>query len=399
MLVAGIVSEYNPFHNGHAALISQTRLAGATHVAAVMSGNYVQRGEPAILSKWARAKQALENGVDLVVELPLPWALAGAEKFAYGGVALLDAMGADMLSFGSECGCIEDLHKAEQALGSTKLRESIQSELKNGATLAKARQKAVAGLFGEETAGLLRDPNNILGIEYMKALSRLNSKIIPFTMKRVGAAHDTHTFDGQTASASQIRRMIRSGEDFSSLMPAAAAKTAKNEIEAGNAPADIASVERAILAKLRTMNRAQFADLPDISEGLENRVYAAARKASSLDEVYSLIKSKRYTHARIRRIVLSAFLGLNSSMSSGIPPYLHILGFNKRGTEILHLMKSIAKLPVITNSSDMFSLDNPGKNMIELENRATDLFSLCMPTVAPCGLDMTMGIISISSSG
>jgi len=395
MLVAGIVSEYNPFHNGHAALIAQTRSAGATHIAAVMSGNFVQRGEPAILSKWARTKQALENGVDLVVELPLPWALSGAEKFAYGGIALLDAMGIGMLSFGSESGKLEDLHKAEQALSSAELWESIRSGLKSGATFAKARQNAVADLFDEKTAELLREPNNILGIEYLKALKRLNSNILPFTIKRVGAAHDASKSDGPVASASQIRGLMRSGGDFSPLMPLSAAITARHEMEAGNAPAGIVSVERAILAKLRTMSRREFAALPDISEGLENRIYAAAQRAAGLDDVYSLIKSKRYTHARIRRIILSAFLSLDSSMSSGTPPYLRILGFNRRGTEILHSMKGSAKLPVITNSSDIFSLDNKGKNMIELENRATDLYSLCMPNIAPCGLDMTMGIISI----
>ncbi|TQI65960.1 nucleotidyltransferase family protein [Clostridium sp. KNHs216] len=397
MLVAGIVSEYNPFHNGHAALVSETRKAGATHVAAVMSGNFVQRGEPAILSKWARTRQALENGVDLVVELPLPWALAGAEKFAYGGVALLDAMGIDLLSFGSECGRTEDLYKAERALGSGELREKIRSELKSGATFAKARQNAVAGLFDEETAELLSEPNNILGIEYLKALRRLNSGIEPFTVRRVGAAHDAQASEGFVASASQIRRMMRSGEDFSPLMPLSCAETARREIRAGNAPADLALIERAVLAKLRTMGPDRFAALPDISEGLENRVYAAVRRAGGLEEAYSLIKSKRYTHARIRRIILSAFLGLDASMSAGIPPYLRILGFNQRGTEILHSMKGRAALPVITNSSDIFSLDKNGKNMLELENRATDLYALCMPKIAPCGLDRTTGIISISS--
>ncbi len=395
MLVAGIVSEYNPFHLGHAELVSRTRLSGATHIVAVMSGNFVQRGEPAALSKWARARQALQNGVDLVIELPLPWALAGAEKFAFGGTALLDAMGVDMISFGSECGNIDDLKKAVQALASSSLHEVLRCELKNGATFASARQKALGSLFDEETAQLLREPNNILAIEYLKALNKLNSKVTPFTIKRVGAAHDAKSACGSVASASQIRRLMQSGGDFSALMPKSAAEIVRCEIDAGNAPATIAEVERAILAKLRSMSRAEFALLPDISEGLENRVYAAVRKATSLDEVYDLIKSKRYTHARIRRIVLSAFLGVNASMSIGIPPYLRVIGFNKRGVEVLHLIKSTTKLPIISNSSDILSLDNKAKNMVELEYRATDLFALCMPNVERCGLEMTTGIISI----
>lgn len=395
MLVAGIISEYNPFHLGHAALISRTRLNGATHIVAVMSGNFVQRGEPAVLSKWARTRQALQSGVDLVIELPLPWALSGAEKFAFGGAALLDAAGVDMLSFGSECGSVEELIKTAKALTSPSLGEAMQHELKSGSTFAGARQKAIGSLFGDEMAQFLREPNNILGIEYLKALNKLHSNVKPFTIKRVGAAHDALTSDGEIASASRIRSLIQNGGDFSSLMPKAAEEIALREIASGNAPASITAAERAILSKLRTMSRAEFATLPDISEGLENRVYAAARKATNLEEVYSLIKSKRYTHARIRRIVLSAFLGLNASMNAEPPPYLRVLGFNKRGVEVLHSIKSTTKLPIITNSSDILSLDNKAKNMIELECRSTDLFALCMPHVAPCGLDMTTGIISI----
>ena len=395
MLVSGIVSEYNPFHLGHAALISRTRLAGATHIVAVMSGNFVQRGEPAMLSKWARARQALQNGVDLVIELPLPWAISGAEKFARGAVGLLDALGVDLLSFGSECGNITDLENAAQALLSPALHEAMQNELKRGTTFAKARQKAIGGLFGEKIALLLKEPNNILGIEYLKAIHLLNAKIIPSTIMRVGAAHDTTQSECGIASSSHIRSRILSGDDYSSLMPESAAELLKNEIVAGNAPANLFLIERAILAKLRTMSREEFAALPDISEGLENRVYAAVRKSTTLDEVFDSIKSKRYTHARIRRIALSAFLGVNSSMSNGIPPYLRVIGFNARGIEILHSAKFTTKLPIITNSSDIFSLDKKGKIVVELESRSTDLFALCLPKAAPCGLDMTTGIISV----
>lgn len=395
MLSAGIISEYNPFHLGHAALISRTRLAGATHIAAVMSGNFVQRGEPAMLSKWARTRQALENGVDLVIELPLPWAMAGAEKFAFGGAALLNELGVDWLSFGSECGSIDDLKKASGALLSPALREAIQNELKNGTTFARARQQAVSTLFGDEIAGLLAEPNNILGIEYLKALEKLNSRITPFTIRRLGAAHDAEKAESGIASASHIRSVIKNNGDYSAFLPKSSAEIVKNEIAVGNAPADIFLMERAVLAKLRTMSREDFALLPDISEGLENRVYTAVRKAGSLEEIYSLIKSKRYTHARIRRIVLSAFLGLDSSMNEGVPPYLRVIGLNSRGAEMLHYAKVNTNIPIITNSSDIFSLDNKAKNMVELESRAADFYALCMPKTAPCGLDRTTGVISV----
>ena len=395
MLVAGIISEYNPFHLGHAALISRTRLAGATHIVAVMSGNFVQRGEPAMLTKWARARQALQSGVDLVLELPLPWALSRAENFAFGSVALLDSLGVDLLSFGSESGNISDFENAAQALLSPALHETMQIELKRGTTFAKARQIAICSLFDKKTAQLLEEPNNILGVEYLKALNKLKSKITPFTIKRIGAAHDAEQPNCGIASASHIRRLIQNGGDYASMMPKPAAEILRNEILVGNAPTGLARIERAILAKLRTMSREEFGALPDISEGLENRVYVAARKATTLDEVFDLIKSKRYTHARIRRIVLSAFLGLNSTMSNGVPPYLRVIGFNKRGIEILHSTKFTTNLPIITNSSDILSLDKKAKNMVELEGRATDLFALCMPNAAPCGLDMTTGIISV----
>jgi predicted nucleotidyltransferase len=234
-----------------------------------------------------------------------------------------------------------------------------------------------------------------LGIEYLKALIRLKSKMNPFTIKRVGAVHDAQQAECGIASASHIRNLIQNGGDYAALMPKPAVEILKNEIASGNAPACSARIERAILAKLRAMSREEFDVLPDISEGLENRVYAAARKATTLEEVYDLIKSKRYTHARIRRIILSAFLGLDSSMGDGIPPYLRVIGFNARGIEILHSTKLTTKLPIITNSSDILSLDKKAKNMVELEGRSTDLFALCMPNAAPCGLDMTTGIISV----
>ncbi|QEY34263.1 nucleotidyltransferase [Caproiciproducens galactitolivorans] len=396
MLTAGIVSEFNPFHRGHAALISRTREEGATHIVAVMSGNFVQRGEPAILSKWARTRQALLNGVDLVLELPLPWALSGAETFAFGGVFLLDALGVDILSFGSECGRIDELQSAAKALNSSSFRDAIKNEIKNGATFAKARQNAMSQIDGEASR-LLREPNNILAIEYLKAVDRLHSKVIPFTIQRIGAAHDAQDAVNDIASASKIRKCMHTGESFAAWMPENAAEIALREIKAGSAPVSIGTVERAILAKLRGMSREEFASLPDISEGLENRIYDASRQACSLDELYSLIKSKRYTHARIRRIVLSAFLELDSSLNKRVPPYLRVLGFNKRGTEILHSRKSSVKLPIVTNTSDILSLDNDGKSVLELESRATDLYSLCSSQAAPCGRDRTTGILSISS--
>lgn len=398
MLIAGIICEYNPFHFGHAALMERTRLAGATHVAAVMSGNFVQRGEPALLSKWARARQALENGADLVIELPLPWALSGAESFAFGGAALLDALGADRLSFGSECGDAEKLKQAARALQSLALREALRPELESGAPFAAARQKAVETLFGKETALLLEGANNTLAIEYLKALNRLGSGMEAFTIRRVGAAHDAEAAADGIASASRVRQIVREGGDFSALLPPSCVRILREEIAAGRAPASLSRMERAVLATLRGMKKEDYAALPDLSEGLENRLYSAVQQAGTLEEVYRLTKSKRYAHARIRRIVLSAFLGVTAGMNAGTPPYLRVIGLNRRGEEILRKAKSVKKLPIIGRSSDIFSLDKRAKNVFELENRATDLYALCMPEAAPCGLDKTTGILTVSPS-
>jgi predicted nucleotidyltransferase len=393
------VSEYNPFHFGHAALIEKTRLAGATHMIAVMSGNFVQRGEPAILSKWARTRMALQNGIDLVIELPLPWAMSGAEHFAFGAVSLLNALGCvDSISFGSECGNVKLLQNAAQAVLSPRLKQELQQYLKDGATFAKARQAAIEHLFDSETAMLLENPNNILGIEYCKALRKLNSSITPFTVKRIGAQHDEKNVSGEPdtiLSSSQIREKLRAGIDAAPFLPPAAAKILAEEIACGNAPADAAKLETAILIKLRGMSREEFGFLPDISEGLENRIYHAVREAVSLDDLYDKVKSKRYTHARIRRLIYSAFLGLQNDSIPPTPPYVRVLGFNQSGKEILHLAKSTTKLPIITNSSDILSLDKHARNMIELECNSTDVFVLSLPHVRQCGLEMTTGILTI----
>ena len=398
MVVAGIVAEYNPFHFGHLRLINSLKSAGATHIAVVMSGNFVQRGEPALLSKWARAKQAVLCGADLVVELPLPWSVAGAEKFAFGGISVLNSLGADAVGFGSECGDISKLQFASEALFSSSLHEKIRKELNAGTTFAAARQSAVEGLFGKDTADLLRHPNNILGIEYLKAIKKLGSNIKPITIKRTGAAHDAVGPNFGTPSSLMIRQMAKNNSGYEKYMPESAYTILRHEIETGHAPASLSFIERGILAKLRMMQKSDFLNLPDISEGLENRVYASVRRASTLDELYSLVKTKRYTHARIRRIILSAFLGINSSISAGAPPYIRVLGIGKNGAGILRKTKNGSALPVVTRYSDIRKLGKRAADTLELESRATDIFALCLPKAAHCGLDMTAKIITADGS-
>lgn len=393
MTIAGVIAEYNPLHNGHALLINALRENGADHIAVVMSGNFVQRGEAALLSKWARTKQALLCGADLVLELPLPWAVAGAERFAFGGVFILSALGADVIGFGSECGDANQLEEAKTALISPLLRNAMRISLNSGSTFAAARQQAVSNLFGTETASLLREANNILGIEYLKAIQQLHSSIKPFTIKRVGSAHNDTKIVGQNASSAKLRSIITESMDCSKYMPDDAYHILKSEIENGRAPANLFYIERGILAKLRLMNLHELSQVPDLSEGLENRVEAAIQKAGSLDELYGLIKSKRYTLARIRRIILSAFLGINTSICVGTPPYLRILGIGKHGSEILQIANKKSSVPIISRHADVNLLNNQAKKVFELEGRATDLYSLCMPKPSPCGLDSTSKVI------
>ena len=394
MLTAGIIAEYNTFHFGHALLIRRLRQLGATHIAVVMSGNFVQRGDAAVLSKWARAKQAMLSGADLVAELPLPWALAGAEKFATGGVSLLKELGADVIGFGSECGDMERLRSAAQALGSPLLGEAMRNELASGKTFAAARQSAVETLFGAETSEILREPNNILGIEYLKAAERLHAELVPWTVRREGPSHDSEDPEGASASARQIRSLLLEGQSCSELMPESAWEILSREAAEGRAPADLRYAERAILAKLRGLSRAEFSELPDLSEGLENRIFSALQKASTLEELYALAKTKRYPLARIRRIVLSAFLGLKACHGAGLPPYLRVLGINgESGTQLLKQASGKTDLPILTRSADFSALKGGAKTIGDLENRSSDLYALCMPKVLPCGSDRTSGVV------
>ncbi|XOQ47108.1 MAG: tRNA(Met) cytidine acetate ligase [Thermocaproicibacter melissae] len=393
MTIAGIIAEYNPLHNGHAFLLQEMRNLGADCVAVVMSGNFVQRGEAAILSKWARTREALSCGADLVVELPLPWAVSGAQHFSLGGVFLLSALGVDIIGFGSECGDIGKLSEAKQALVSPLLHEQMQKYLQQGMTFASARQNAVENLFGSETALLLRKPNNVLGIEYLSAIQQLGASLKPFTVKRVSLFDSSSDEPDAVASSSQIRKKIVDGSSVSQYMPVQAYQILKEEISSGRAPASLSFVERAMLSSFRQMDRVAFSSLPDISEGLENRIYASVQTAGSMSDLLKTAKTKRYPMARIRRILLSAFLGITKEDAKGLPPYLRILGIGKNGDKILRRAKEQKKLPIISRFSDTEQLNPRARRIMELENKSTDLYSLCMPQAGPCGLDRSTKII------
>lgn len=395
MIVAGIVAEYNPFHKGHAYQLEQTKLAGATHTVAVMGGNFVQRGEPALALKHARAKAALANGVDLVIELPVPWACSAAMTFARGSVSLLEALGfVDLLSFGSESGDTALLQTATDAVASKQLNDGLIKEYTaTGLSFATAREAAVRELFGHAVADILKNPNDNLAVEYIRALNELKSGMKPFAIKRVGAGHDQIACAQTFASASQIRQTVFAADDYEHLLPEPSLCVLKEEIAAGRAPASYNRLETAVLAAMRIMDVADVAKAPDISEGIENRIAQAVQKAVTLEQLFSLAKTKRYTHARIRRIVLQSFLGIEAQDCEGAPPYLRVLAAGSKGRELLRRARQTATLPVVMKAADVAKLDERAKRVFELECSAADIFALSLPVVGPCGSEQKANVI------
>ena len=376
METAGIVAEYNPFHRGHAWHIAETRrrLGGDAPVVCVMSGHWVQRGECALADKWLRAALALDRGADLVVELPTPWAMASAESFARGAVSLLAATGVvNVLSSGSETGELAPLEEAAAALDAPDYPERLRAALGRGLSFPAARQEAAG-------AACLSAPNNNLGVEYLRSLRALGSTIRPLTVPRQGAGHDGPAAGG-FASASELRRLLRAGRGEE----AAPYLTAPWSGEL----ADMQHIERAVLARLRTMGEGDWAALPDGggAEGLPSRLAKAAREAVSLEDFYTRAKTRRYTHARLRRLALAAFLGLRAAERPAAPPYVRVLGLGGRGRALLRKMKDTCPLPVIVKPAQARELDGPALALFQAEARYTDLYGLCFPAPRPCGAE------------
>lgn len=393
MKITGIVAEYNPFHTGHAYQIAQTRklLKEETGVVAVMSGNWVQQADSAILDKWTRARLALMGGADLVLELPTVWATASAEGFARGAVTLLHQTGVvDYLSFGSEDGRIDPLKRAADTLDTPEFQKALTTYLEQGLSFPSARQKAVCDLLGEG-AEPLSTPNNNLGIEYLRSLNALHSTITPLTILRKGAAHNALSSDApEFVSATHIRSHLKSGrgEDISSYLPQGSRSPVFQESVQFSS---LKLAERAILARIRGMTAEDWALLPDsgAAEGLCQRLEKAGRQCTGVEHFLDLVKTKRYTHARLRRLVLWAYLGLTADQIPSTPPYLRVLGFNRTGQEILKTMKTSAALPLITKPAHARNLSQPGRTLFELESRFTDLYGLCLPDIPAPGREWT----------
>lgn len=390
MKVAGIIAEYNPFHLGHAYLAQKARENGATHIVAVMSGNFVQRGIPSLFDHETRTAAALMNGVDLVLQLPAVYAVSSAQNFAKAGTDILNGLGiVDELVFGSECGKIEKINAAVDALESEDFKPLLDAELKKGIAFASARENALR-LIDAEAADIVKSPNNILGVEYVAALRSSQSKITPITFGRIGANHDSNEAVNGIASASQIRNNF-SDNEWEKFVPQNSVCLYKSA-----ETTDIKNIESAILYKMRTVDAVALSRVPDISEGIENRIISAAAEAKSLDELYSLAKTKRYSHARIRRIVLNCFLGITAEDLALPVPYIRITGFNKKGVELIKKAKCSAKMPIITKAADIAALGNDAQRIFSLECTAGNIYALCFKEPLPCGTEKKFKPVIIS---
>lgn len=390
MRIAGIIAEYDPFHNGHKAHIDSVRADGATHIAAVISGSFTQRGEPALLTKFDRAQMALACGADLVLENPLPFAMAPAERFALGGVSILHALGCVYtLSFGSECGDTAALQALAALIDTPPYAQALKDALATGIPYAAARQKAAEVCKANNLATLLTSPNNTLGLEYVRAAAKTGADFRFHTLKRVGAAHNADEITETIASASHLRGLIREGRvaEAAACMPTASADILTAAVAAGHVATHADVLEHALLARLRTMELDDFAALPYISEGLEHRLYQVSHTAASYTELLETVKTRRYPAARLRRVLWAALLDLPSEETYPTPSYIRVLAMNERGREILSA--AAPTLPILTRSAQVRELSAEAQKLFALECRATDLHVLALASPLPCGTDHT----------
>ena len=387
MIIYGIAGEYNPFHTGHLHHIRQTRLLSPDDgaVVCVMSGVFVQRGDVAVFDAHARAEAAVRSGADLVLELPLPWALSSAEGFALGAAGILNALGiVTHMSFGSEIGDVEPLARAAHALIDPDFERELRLRAQSSTeSFARTRQNLLRERIGVG-ADPLDKPNNILAVEYIKALLRLDSPIIPVTIPRVGSGHDSDDdtisdseHELEPLSASKLRSMLKSGADISEYVPPEAIAIYRRETSLGRGPVSLGDLETAIISRLRAVPPDVFETLPDASEGLQNRLRRAAYTEPTIETILSAAKSKRYALSRLRRMLLCAALGVTAGISKSAPGFTRLLAANSRGLELLRLSKTESRVPIVVKPSAaerLLSADD--FRIFELCRAADDLYAL-----------------------
>ncbi len=375
MNVAGIIAEYNPLTRGHQLHMEETRRRGATHLVVILGSSFTQRGEVALVSKACRTRMALAAGADLVLELPLPYAMSTAQNFAFGGVCALQQLGmVNTLSFGSESGDAAALTALADLLETAAFSARLTTHLETGIGFAAARQQAVADLGGSTLAGLLTCPNDTLGLEYLLAARRLKAEFHFLTIPRVGAGHGTDHPIYPSAGAIRAKAAVNP-KAAAQLLPAESRTLFLQEWEAGRF-AHFSQLETAILCKLKMLSEETFAQLPDISEGLEHRLFTAVQSASDFSGLLDRLKTKRYPTARLRRLLLAAFLELDGRFWNQPLPYLRILGMGDEGPTLLAAAKGKAAVPIVARTGEILALGEEAKALLNAEHRGTAMFGL-----------------------
>ena len=407
--VLGIIAEYNPFHNGHLYHLQKSlQVTGSSYSVAIVSGNFTQRGSTSLVDKWTKAEIALKNGIDLVLELPLFYSISSAENFAEGAIKILDSLKVvDYISFGSESGDISTLNMIADILyKEPKAYKNILShELSKGLSFPKARENALLMYLNDirKFSNVLSSPNNILGIEYLKALKKYKSNIIPVTIERYNSNYHDTSYRGNVASATAIRNIVKNNgwDILRKVVPENTFSILLENIKVGHVVPDLSVFEKQIIYNLRKMSIQEIAQLPDVSEGLENAIKNAANSCNSVVEFLNIIKSKRYTNTRLQRILVYALLGITKKdidLSKKAIPYIRVLGFNNKGKYLIsEVARANPKLEIITSVKKYMDTSN-NKNsryMLEKDIWATNVYTIGYEYDSWNNLDYTHKLITL----
>ena len=409
--VLGIIAEYNPFHNGHMYHLQKAKeQSGAQYCICVMSGNFVQRGNTSIVNKWKKAEMALLNGVDLVIELPTIYSVASAEGFSLGAIKLLNNLKiVDAISFGTETSDFAALNNISSIVNEEpmKYKSILNSELKKGLSFPKARENALMLYLNDNKRydNILNTPNNILAIEYLKALKKIKSTIQPIPVKREKVYYNDNVIVDEFASATAIRKLLKN-EEFSEIrkvVPKSTYQILEKETELGNVVLDLSRYEKEIIYNLRRMTVSEIAELPDVNEGLEHSLKNAANYSNDITDLINIVKTKRYTVTRIQRILICALLGITKrdvGMAKKTEPYIRVLGFNEKGKELIsRINKQNPKATVITSVKKFQDKNNNNKNskiykrLLDIDIFSTNVYTMACKSESLANLDYTKNMV------
>ena len=407
--VLGIVCEYNPFHNGHLYHLEELKkITGSNYSIAIMSGNFTQRGSTAIIDKWSRTETALKAGIDLVIELPTLYAISSAENFADGAIHILDSLKiVDYVGFGAETSDIDVLDNIADVLYNEPraYKTLLSHELNKGISFPKARENALLIYLNNirKYVNVVSAPNNILGIEYIKALKKYKSIIKPVSIVRFEAGHNDLSYHSNIASGTTIRNIIKNGnfDILRRLVPESTYSILMDNIKQTHIVPDLSVFEKQIFYNLRKMSIEEIRELPDVTEGLEFSIKKAANSCNSIYEFLNIIKSKRYTSTRLQRILLYSLLEITKKdmeLSKKVTPYIRVLGLNNKGKFMIsEIAKANPKLEIITSVKRFLDSSNNRnlKTMLNKDIFATDVYTLSFTYDSCSNLDFTKKIITL----